>query len=72
MLVTFLSDFLYVKAMLKTTPLVVTVGLSMTIPLAVLGDLGIGRGIRPQALVGALLVLVAFISVGIPRKTSVS
>ena len=36
MLITFSSDYIYVIAMLKTTPLVVTVGISLTIPLAVM------------------------------------
>ncbi len=36
MAITLSSDYIYVIAMLKTTPLVVTVGLSLTMPLAVL------------------------------------
>ncbi|CAE6471564.1 unnamed protein product [Rhizoctonia solani] len=34
MFITLSSDYIYVLAMLKTTPLVVTIGLSLTIPLA--------------------------------------
>ncbi|KAF8898624.1 hypothetical protein BD779DRAFT_1484858 [Infundibulicybe gibba] len=49
MAITLSSDYLYVLAMLKTTPLVVTVGLSLTIPLAVL----------------AILVLASFVVVGV-------
>ncbi|QEU62130.1 Thi74 [Kluyveromyces lactis] len=37
-LITFISDFCWAKAMLLTSPLIVTVGLSTTIPLAMVGD----------------------------------
>lgn len=36
--ITFISDFCWCKAVLLTSPLTVTVGLSMTIPLAMVGD----------------------------------
>ncbi|KAG5654798.1 hypothetical protein H0H81_003806 [Sphagnurus paluster] len=51
--------------MLKTTPLVVTIGLSLTIPLAVLGDSLLGRSTRGLVLVGALLVIASFLVVGL-------
>lgn len=52
--------------MLKTTPLVVTVGLSLTIPFAVFGDLFRGTGSGGwQALVGAGLVLASFGFMGV-------
>lgn len=54
--------------MLKTTPLVVTVGLSLTIPLAIGGDLFLGSSPSVQSLVGATLVLVAFIVVGLEDR----
>jgi solute carrier family 35 protein F5 len=88
MMITLSSDYLYVLAMLKTTPVgesslfrfvsrstqgagtadvvifgaVVTVGLSLTIPLAMLGDLvrGSTSSITVQSLGGAVLVLVGF------------
>jgi hypothetical protein len=65
MLVTFSSDFIYVLAMLKTTPLVVTIGLSLTIPAAVLGDFALGRSATVLGLVGATFVLLAFTVVGL-------
>jgi len=65
MLVTLSSDYIYVLAMLKTTPLVVTVGLSLTIPFAVVGDFILGKSIRGQVILGALLVLVSFIVIGV-------
>ncbi|EFI28637.1 vacuolar membrane protein [Coprinopsis cinerea okayama7 len=65
MAITWSSDYLYVLSMLKTTPLVVTVGLSLTIPFAVLGDFLKGRGSEIQVVLGALLVLISFIALGI-------
>jgi solute carrier family 35, member F5 len=65
MVITLSSDYIYVLAMLKTTPLVVTVGLSLTIPLAVLGDGLLGQTPHGQVLLGAVLVLVGFIVIGI-------
>ncbi|KAH8835184.1 vacuolar membrane protein [Flagelloscypha sp. PMI_526] len=63
MVITLLSDYIYVLAMLKTTPVTVTVGLSLTIPLAVVGDFFLGRGPSLQVLVGAVLVLLSFAGV---------
>jgi hypothetical protein len=54
--------------MLKTTPLVVTIGLSLTIPLAVGGDLFLGNSTSAQSLVGATLVLIAFVVVGLEDR----
>lgn len=51
--------------MLKTTPLVVTVGLSLTNPLAMIGDYFLGKPVTFQVFVGAVLVTGAFIVVGI-------
>lgn len=70
MAITLTSDFIYVLAMLKTTPLVVTIGLSLTIPLAVIGDFFLGRYTRGQALFGATLVLISFIAVGVQGSES--
>jgi len=65
MAITLSSDYLYVLAMLKTTPLVVTVGLSLTIPLAVIGDFWRLRPTKGAVVVGALLVLASFIGIGV-------
>jgi len=51
--------------MLKTTPLVVTVGLSLTIPVAVTGDFLLGRTVKLMSLLGAVLVLGSFVVVGL-------
>jgi solute carrier family 35 protein F5 len=65
MAITLLSDFIYVIAMLKTTPLVVTVGLSLTIPVAVAGDFFLNKSVKLLSIFGAILVLVSFAVVGL-------
>jgi len=64
MFITLSSDYIYVLAMLKTTPLVVTVGLSLTIPLAIVGDKALNKATTTQAGFGAFLVLVSFGLIG--------
>lgn len=64
MFITFSSDYIYVIAMLKTTPLVVTVGISLTIPLAVVCDILLGKAVTVKVVIGALFILVGFIGVG--------
>ena len=55
--ITLVSDFCWAYAMLLTTPLVVTVGLSATIPLAMLGEMGlVGRVAGVWYWVGAACV----------------
>jgi solute carrier family 35, member F5 len=61
MAITLSSDYVYVLAMLKTTPLVVTIGLSLTMPLALLGDIGLHHPVKAQVILGAALVLVSFV-----------
>lgn len=65
MAITLSSDFIYVLAMLKTTPLVVTVGLSLTMPLAVVGDFILKKPTKLQVILGAALVLLSFAAVGL-------
>ena len=58
--------------MLKTTPVVVTLGLSLTIPLAIVGDEILNTAhTKTQAGLGALLVLVSFGLVGWENADSV-
>ena len=68
--ITLSSDYLYVVAMLKTTPLVVTVGLSLTIPFSVIGDTVLGHSIHMQVIVGAVLVMASFVIVGLDGSSS--
>lgn len=65
MAITLSSDYLYVLAMLKTTPLVVTIGLSLTIPVAVAGDFLRRRPTHGEVIAGAALVLLSFVAVGL-------
>ncbi|OCF75035.1 solute carrier family 35, member F5 [Kwoniella mangroviensis CBS 8886] len=62
--ITLSSDYLYVLAMLKTTPMLVTIGLSLTIPLALIGSTFIPSSslgaITLMSLLGAGLVFVGF------------
>ena len=69
MAITLSSDYVYVIAMLKTTPLVVTIGLSLTMPLAVLGDIGLQHPVKGQVVLGAALVLVSFVVIGLDSKS---
>ncbi|KAF9240884.1 hypothetical protein BU15DRAFT_87457 [Melanogaster broomeanus] len=68
MFITLSSDYLYVIAMLKTTPLVATIGLSLTIPLAVVGDSFLGKPTALRVLFGAVLVTAGFIVVGVQNS----
>lgn len=65
MAITLSSDYLYVLAMLKTTPLVVTIGLSLTIPFAVVGDFILKKPSKLQVILGATIVLLSFVAVGL-------
>jgi solute carrier family 35, member F5 len=71
MFITLTSDYLYVLAMLKTSPLVVTIGLSLTIPLAVMGDFTLGRPTAGQVVIGAVLVLFSFVVMGMSDANSI-
>lgn len=59
--ITFISDFCWAKAMLLTSPLTVTVGLSITIPVAMFGDLVFKhKSMSLIYLLGAILILGSF------------
>lgn len=61
-LITFISDFCWCKAVLLTSPLTVTVGLSLTIPLAMVGDWFIkGFHVNFWYLFGAATVTMGFL-----------
>jgi len=65
---TFVSDYIYMLAMLKTSPLVVTLGISLTLPVAVVGDIFKGVVLPPTSLVGAGLVLSSFVILSLVDK----
>lgn len=59
--ITFISDFCWAKAMLLTSPLTVTVGLSITIPVAMFGDFIFRHKTMSFIyLIGATLILSSF------------
>ena len=61
MLITFISDYLWILAMLMTSPLIVTMGLSLSIPLALLGDFVFKGQLKGLFYwFGAFLVLTGF------------
>ena len=68
MAITLSSDYFYVLAMLKTSPLVVTIGLSLTIPEAVVGDFLRHRPTHGEVIAGAVLVLLSFVAVGLENS----
>jgi solute carrier family 35, member F5 len=68
--VSLISDICWAYAMLLTSPLIVTVGISMTIPLALLGQMII-QSQYSSALywVGAVVVLGSFVFINYESKT---
>jgi solute carrier family 35, member F5 len=68
MAITFISDYLWILAMLMTSPLIVTMGLSLSIPLALLGDFMFKGQLKGLFYwFGAGLVLTGFSIVNIKR-----
>lgn len=65
MCITFVSDFIYLLAMLKSSPLITTLGLSLTIPLAVVIDALKGSHTGGLvAVIGSTAVLSSFGFIG--------
>lgn len=65
MCITFVSDFIYLLAMLKSSPLITTLGLSLTIPLAVVIDALKGSHTGGMiAVIGSTAVLSSFGFIG--------
>jgi solute carrier family 35 protein F5 len=64
MAISFISDVCWAYAMLLTSPLVVTVGLNLTIPLSLIGQLFLNAQ-NPSLIywIGAGIVFVAFVLV---------
>lgn len=63
---TCLSEYLWLMSMLMTTPLVATMGISLTIPLALIGDVAWKHLVLPpEYYVGAVLVIMGFVFVNL-------
>ncbi|KAJ3341007.1 hypothetical protein HDU93_005871 [Gonapodya sp. JEL0774] len=66
---TFLSDYLWLIAVLLTSPVVVTVGLSLTIPLAMIGEWYIdGISVKVLHVLGGTLVVAGFVGVTVTSE----
>jgi solute carrier family 35, member F5 len=55
-------------AMLKTTPLTLAVGLSLTIPLAVVVELWRKTAVHAPVIVGAIMVVASFVVIGLDNS----
>ncbi len=69
---TVLSDYLWLWSVLLTSPLVATVGLSLTIPLAMLSDVLMGKVSKYTIsyIFGCLLVLTGFMLLNVPSDAA--
>lgn len=62
------SDYLWARSVVLTSPTVATIGMSITIPLAMISDYLLGNGgPTPISLFGAFLVVVGFLLVNIHK-----
>lgn len=68
-----ISDYLWARAILLTTPTVATVGLSITIPMAFLGDIILNgyHEVTLLAILGSLLVMTGFALVNAYGATTI-
>lgn len=61
-----LSDYLWARAVVLTSPTVATLGMSITIPLAIISDVCLGKStFSPMSLIGAILVITGFTLVNV-------
>lgn len=70
MAITLSTDYLCLIAMLKTSPLVLTVGLSITIPFAVVTDLLRNTPLHGTVIAGAMVVLMSFVVLSLDSSKS--
>ena len=64
-----LSDYLWARAVLLTSPTVATIGMSITIPLAIISDLLLGNAnLTIFSIFGAIFVIIGFVFVNIDQK----
>lgn len=66
---TVIADYFWARAVLLTSPTVATIGMSVTIPIALVTDYLV-YGISPQgvSIFGALLVVVGFVLVNVTNE----
>eukprot|EP01064_Diplonema_japonicum_P019703 TRINITY_DN2849_c3_g2_i1.p1 TRINITY_DN2849_c3_g2~~TRINITY_DN2849_c3_g2_i1.p1 ORF type:complete len:349 (+),score=48.51 TRINITY_DN2849_c3_g2_i1:81-1127(+) len=66
-----LSDVLWARSVLLTSPTVAALGLSLTIPIGLVADMFLhGSTYTAQYISGALLVLVGFVVINVKRNTN--
>lgn len=64
-----LSDYLWARSVVLTSPTVATIGMSITIPLAMISDLIIQSVIPGYlAIIGAILVIIGFGLVNVTKE----
>jgi solute carrier family 35 protein F5 len=68
MAITVLNDYLCIFAMLRTTPLVFSVGISLTIPFAVVVEFWRKTAVHAAVIVGAIVVLASFVVIGLDNS----
>ena len=65
---TVVADVLWVVAMMKTTPVVASVGQSLTMPLAIVGDFVLHGAASVLAILGCVVVLASFGVLGLDTR----
>ncbi|GJE94722.1 DMT family transporter [Phanerochaete sordida] len=65
---TVVADVLWVVAMMKTTPVVASVGQSLTMPLAIVGDFVLHGAVSVLAILGCVVVLASFGVLGLDTR----
>jgi len=68
MAITVINDYLCIFAMLKTTPLVFSVGVSLTIPFAVVVEFWRKTAVRAAVIAGAIVVIASFVIIGLDNS----
>lgn len=64
-----LSDYLWARAVILTSPTIATIGMSITIPLAMISDLVLGKGVPSIfSIFGAFLVVIGFTFVNVNKE----
>ncbi|EKM53658.1 uncharacterized protein PHACADRAFT_198080 [Phanerochaete carnosa HHB-10118-sp] len=71
MLVTVIGDMLYFMAMMKTTPVVASVGQSLIMPFAIAGDFFLHGSASILAILGCVVVLASFGVLGLDSRKEV-
>jgi solute carrier family 35 protein F5 len=66
------ADYLCIFALLKTTPLVFTVGLSLSIPFAVVTEFWRKTAVHATVIAGATMVISSFVVIGLDNSRKIT